>query len=303
MIRKIAIGVGAGLVLLFLIGWLVVLPSIMVHAVRIAPEATPKAFGAVYSDVHFPTRGGGIALSGWWMEAREPKGVVIYVHGGNGNRRGLYAGGLELQVFLQRQGYDVLAFDQRNHGLSGASPDGQITLGVEESRDALGAVDYAARRAPGLPIVLLADSMGGATSIFAAHDEPRIAKLMLIDPVLDRPTVERGALYADLGLPRLLIPAIAWSANTVFAHALTARDALQEGENLKQPILLIVDDHDPVCLPRFAYRLAKADPGVTLWISHDPDRPTGRWGYHTGAYHLHGKDVEAQLLRFLAQGA
>ena len=302
MRRWFAIGAGT-LAVLALAVWLVVLPAIVVRAVRIPLEATPKAFGVAYRDVAFPTRGGGLTLRGWWMPTAGARAVVIFVHGGNGNRRDFYAGALEMEAFLAGHHYDVLAFDQRNHGTSDATPDGQIMMGVEESRDALGAVDFARKQAPGLPVVLLADSMGGATAIYAAHDDADIAGLMLIDPVLDEGTVVTGALYADLGLPHALLPAIAWSARTFFAHKREARDALREGEELKQPILLIGDDRDPVCLPRFAQALALANPNVTFWISRDPDRPAGRWGYHTGAYKLHRPDVERLLLGFLARHA
>jgi pimeloyl-ACP methyl ester carboxylesterase len=297
--RKVVFVIVDGVAAVLLIGWLVVLPSIVVKAVRIPNGAKPSQFGVAYEDVRFPTRGGGLSLSGWWMPARGAKGVVIFVHGGNANRRDVYAGGLEMQAALVRAGYDVLAFDQRNQGASDATPDGQITLGNDESRDALGAIDYAAKRAPGLRIALLADSMGGATAIYAAHDDKRVAKLLLIDPVLDAHTVRLGALYANIGLPHLLLPAVDWSAETFFSHAKRQRDALAEAKELTLPVLLIQDDRDPVCLPRFADALAHADRHVTLVVSHDPDRPAGRWGYHIAAYRLRPKVVEDALERFL----
>jgi uncharacterized protein len=300
--RRVAFVVVGIAVAALLVGWLIVLPSIVVKAVRIPNGATPSQFGVAYEDVRFAARGGGPSLSGWWMPAKGAKGIVIFVHGGNANRRDVYAGGLEMQAALVRAGYDVLAFDQRNQGTSDATPDGQITLGNDESRDALGAIDYAAKRAPGLKIALLADSMGGATAIYAAHDDRRVAKLLLIDPVLDAHTVRLGALYANIGLPRLLLPAVDWSAETFFSHAKRQRDSLAEAKSLTLPILLIQDDRDPVCLPRFAGDLAGANRHVTLIVSHDPDRPAGRWGYHIGAYRLRPKVVESELMHFLEGG-
>ncbi len=301
--RRIVVIASGVVVLALLAAWLVYLPSVVVRAARTPLDTTPAAFGVRYSDVSFPTHGGGLTLRGWWMPAAAPKGVVIYLHGGNGNRRSVYAGGLEMQAFLVGQGYSVLAFDQRNQGTSDATADGQITLGVEESIDAQGAVDYVARRAPDLPIVLLGDSMGGATAIYAATKDKRVAGLMLIDPVLDARSVELGALYANLGLPHVLLPAIAWSAATFFAHPREARDALEEGKRLRIPVLLIQDDRDPVCRPEFSRALAAANPHAALWISHDPDAATGRWGYHTAAWKLHQRDVERLMLNFLSRGA
>ncbi len=99
-----------------------------------------------------------------------------------------------------------------------------------------------------------------------------------------------------------MLPAIAWSGRTFFGHRTEARDALKEGEALRIPILLIQDDRDPVCRAEFSRALAAANRRATLWISHDPDAPTGRWGYHTAAWKLHQHDVEQQMLRFLSRG-
>jgi pimeloyl-ACP methyl ester carboxylesterase len=298
MTRWIAIVAGV-LVAMFLVAWLVVLPLMVLTAPRTPNEATPKALGVTYSDVRFATHDGTLMLSGWWMPAAQPKGIVIFVHGGGANRRDFYAGGLELQAFLQRQGYDVLSFDMRNHGASDGTPNGELTMGVEESNDARGAINFALERAPGLPVTLLGDSMGGSTSIFAAHDDPRVARLMLIDPVLDIYTTELGAVYASLGLPKLLIPGVLWSESTFFARPFAARSPLAEAEALRVPTLLIGDDRDPVCRPEFGRALAANNRHVTFWVSHDPDRDTGRWGYHVGAYRLAPKAVEATIAHFL----
>ncbi len=209
MRKAIAVTVGV-VVLAFLVLWLVYLALRRgAGAVRVPIDATPAAFGVRYSDVSFPTRGGGLTLRGWWMPASASKGVVIFVHGGNGNRRDVYAGGLEMEAFLVRQGYSVLAFDQRNHGRSDASADGQITLGIEESIDVLGAVDYVAKREPFravtcLPIRWAARPRSmprrGTDASRADADRSGAGR---------RQPWSWGALYANLGLPHAMLPAIA----------------------------------------------------------------------------------------------
>ena len=300
MIRKLLIGAAVALVAAALGVWLIYIPSQMVYAVRVPLGADPSSVGLAYEDVAFPSAGGTPLLRAWWIPASHPRGVVIFVHGGNGNRRELYTGGLEIDRFLVDAGYSVLAPDLRNHGLSGTARGGKITLGIDESRDVRGAIDYANRRAPGLAVALFGTSMGGAASIFAAADDSRVTRLVLLDPLLDAPSTEAGALGATLPLPRVLIGPIRWSADTFFAADVARRDALATALTLRQPILLISDDRDPVCLPQFAHALAAGNRHVRLWTSVDPDRQVGGWGYHTGAFKLHPHEVETLVARFLA---
>jgi pimeloyl-ACP methyl ester carboxylesterase len=300
--RRVIAAIATLVVLAVLAVWLIVLPSRVVRAVRIPNEATPAAFGVAFSDVSFPTRGGTLTLRGWWMPDAAAKGVIIFVHGGNANRRDLYAGGLEMQAFLSKRHLSVLAFDLRNHGQSDAAPDGQITLGVDEASDVRGAVDFARARAPGLPVYLLADSMGGAAAIYATAEDTRVVRIALIDPVLDADSAEAGAVHATTGLPRLLLPPVVWSVTHIFSHVPGRHEPLEVALRLRLPVLLIQDDRDPVCLPQFADRLAVANRHVTLWVSHDPDAGAGSWGRHVGAYRLHTREVQSRLAQFFGVG-
>ena len=300
--KKIALGAVALLVAAFLGVWLIYLPSQIVYAARVPLDSNPAKFGMAYEKVAFPAHGGGLTIRAWWMPAKSARAVLIFVHGGNINRRERYAGGLELAQFFTGRGVTVLAPDMRNHGESGTARGGKITLGIDESLDVRGAIDYAAKRAPGLPIYVMGDSMGGAAAIFAAADDARIRRLVLLDPLLDAKSTEEGALYATLGLPRLFVGPIRWSADTFFAPDIARRDALATAEALPIPILLIGDDHDPICRPAFAHALAAANRHVTFWVSPDPawSVAASRWGPHTAAFRLHPREVEALLTNFLA---
>lgn len=301
MLRKIALVTAAAIVALVLAVWLIVIPSQMVHAARIALDTTPAKFGLAYENVSFTAPGGGPTIRAWWIPAKTARGIVIFVHGGNGNRREIYFGGLEIQKFLAGAGYDVLAPDLRNHGQSDATADRKITLGIDESKDVRGAVGFAAGRAPGLPIYLLGESMGGAAAIYAAADDAHIRRIVLIDPLLDAHSTEVGALSASLNLPPIVAGPIRWSADTFFAADVARRDSLATALTLRLPVLLIQDDRDPVCLPVFARQLAAGNRHVQFWISLDPDRDAGRWGFHTGAFKLHPREVERLITAFLVE--
>lgn len=205
MLRKIVIGVVGLVVAAVLVLWLIVLPMQVVQAVRSPLGTTPASVGLDYVNVAFPAHGDATAIRAWFMPAKEARGVVIFVHGGNVNRRDPYAGGLAIDRFLVAAHMSVLALDLRNHGESGTASGGRITLGVDESTDVRGAIDALATLAPKLPVYLMGTSMGGAAAIFAATDDARVKKLVLIDPLLDAHSTEIGALHATLGLPRLLL--------------------------------------------------------------------------------------------------
>lgn len=302
MLRRIAIG-GAGLVVAaILVLWLVVIPMQVVHAARNPLGTTPASVGLEYFNVMFPAHGDGTTIRAWFMPAKEARGVVIFVHGGNVNRLDPYAGGLAIDHFLVAAHLSVLAPDLRNHGQSDSASGGRITLGIDESKDVRGAIDALATLAPHLPVYILATSMGGAAAIFAASDDARVKKLVLIDPLLDAHSTEIGALHATLGLPRILLGPVRWSADTFFAPDVPRRDSLQSAQALRLPLLLIQDDRDPVCQPQFARALAAANRHVTLWMSQDPPVNSNPWGSHVGAYRLHPIDVERLVTRFLNEG-
>ena len=81
---------------------------------------------------------------------------------------------------LWRNGFNVLLIDVRDVGDSDPE-DGWTSVGNEESLDVLGAWDWLVTAKGYVPerIGLFGVSMGGATSRFAFHDEPRMAAFFL----------------------------------------------------------------------------------------------------------------------------
>ncbi len=115
-----------------------------------------------------------MTLRGWWMQFRGSDRAVILVHGKNSNRSGTDGGLLRQAEGLLEQGYSVLTFDLRGHGLS----DGvRYSLGPLERPDVLGAIAYVhkTRDVPLERIGLLCHSMGAATCLLAAVKEPDLA--------------------------------------------------------------------------------------------------------------------------------
>ncbi len=105
----------------------------------------------------------GIKISSWYIPVKNPKAVVILVHGYkevNADKiRMLYHA-----EYLNKAGYSTILIDLRSFGESDGN---KVTLGVKEWRDVEAAYDYAKN----LPenknkkIGFLGKSMGGVTSI------------------------------------------------------------------------------------------------------------------------------------------
>jgi fermentation-respiration switch protein FrsA (DUF1100 family) len=126
--------------------------------------ATPEQLGVTVHDVAFASPNGP-RLHGWWMPARgRPRATLVHAHGNAAN----VSNHAPLIAWLPAQGIEVLSFDYRGFGRS----EGKPTLdGVVE--DARAALDEARRRRGGGPLVLLGQSLGGATVIRALAEETR----------------------------------------------------------------------------------------------------------------------------------
>ena len=130
---------------------------------------TPASFHLPYQDVTF-TAADGVPLQGWWVPAPEARGTVVLVHGLNRSRIEM----VRKVPFLNRQGWNALPFDLRHHGTSG----GQVSsFGFFEKDDVHAATALARSRAQG-PVVLWGVSLGAASAILAAAEDPRIAAIV-----------------------------------------------------------------------------------------------------------------------------
>lgn len=127
---------------------------------------TPKSFDLAYEDVGFQSADG-VALKGWWVPVSDAEGTAILVHGLNRSRVEM----VKKTPFLHREGWNALLFDLRHHGASGG---GASTFGYYEKGDVEAALAFARARSSG-PVVLWGVSLGGASVMLAASDDPQVA--------------------------------------------------------------------------------------------------------------------------------
>ncbi len=92
---------------------------------------------------------------------------MVILHGYTDNK-GSY---LDQARFLFERGYPSLIYDQRGHGQSASA---KVSLGPLEARDLAEAIRMLSERSRGNRFVVWGISMGAATALLAAADEPQI---------------------------------------------------------------------------------------------------------------------------------
>jgi len=121
---------------------------------------SPSEHGLEYEDVTFPARDG-VPLEGWFIPAPGSGKLIIANHPMGFSRSGMptqyepwhadwaaSGNGFEVDLvpdykILHDAGYNVLAYDLRNFGLSGAANGGIASSGIFEARDVAGSLAYA----------------------------------------------------------------------------------------------------------------------------------------------------------------
>lgn len=173
--------------------------------------------GLGYENVTFESMDG-VPLEGWFIPA-DSDTLVIHNHFLPGNRYGYPGhlpefsglGGFEVSFLpeyraLHDAGYNILAYDIRNHGLSGQGNGGVAAIGLFEYRDVIGSLRYAASRpdTTSMRKILLSVCLGADSTSVAWSKHPEefseIQAMVLLQPVSARPVVEefvKGIGMAD----------------------------------------------------------------------------------------------------------
>ncbi len=175
----------------------------------------PDEVGLEYEEVTFPSLDG-VPLEGWFIPADSDR-LVIHNHFLPGNRYGYPGhlpefgglGGFEVNFLpeykaLHDAGYNILAYDMRNHGMSGQGNGGIAGIGLLEYRDVIGSLRYAKSRADtaDMSTVLLSVCLGADSTAVAWDKHPEefadVKALVMLQPVSARPIVEN--FVAGIGL-------------------------------------------------------------------------------------------------------
>ncbi|MEA2498927.1 MAG: uncharacterized protein QOH26_1332 [Actinomycetota bacterium] len=136
----------------------------------------------------------------------DPRAVLVFCHphpqmGGTMNAPLLIA----ISEALVDKGWAVLRFNFRGVGGS----EGQSGIGIEEKKDAEGAIAEAKERFPDLPLAIAGWSFGGAVAVAVAAQHPELVACVAIAPAVEeKPDVTSGlppASEVNLQLPLLFL--------------------------------------------------------------------------------------------------
>lgn len=185
------------------------------HGVRTPILRRPDDYGMDYEDVWFPSMDG-ITLEGWFIPAEGSDRLLIINHPMTCNRYGFPGhlapwntmfGGFEVNFLpelkhLHDAGYNILAYDLRNHGRSANDPAGTSGIGIVEARDVVGSVRYAKQRWPEMTVGLWSRCMGANSTIMAIDFHPDefrdVRCLAVVNTVSGRTFIEKGAELAHM---------------------------------------------------------------------------------------------------------
>jgi acylglycerol lipase len=118
-----------------------------------------------------------------WLPDGDPRGIVVFCHGGFGEHLGLYE---PLARRLTADGIAVHALDAIGHGRSDGERDFMASWD-DYVDDARTLANLARARHPGRPLVLMGHSGGGLAALLLAQRSPQLAEALVVSAPPARP--------------------------------------------------------------------------------------------------------------------
>ena len=223
----------------------------------------------------------GTKLTGlWFPSSKSPaKGVVVQFHGNGENMTSHF-----LTVYwMALEGWDVFAFDYRGYGASGGSK--SLKGSVD---DGVAALAYARSKAPGLPLVVIGQSLGGALAVASLDkDGGEGLKALVLDSTFSS--------YQRVTQQKLSLAWLTWPLQWPLSRLLIS-DRFSPDREIKRrkpaPLLMLHAKDDPVVPYSEGRRLYALAP-----------EPKEFWEVpgegHTEAFGRLGAEFRPRLLKFL----
>ncbi len=133
------------------------------HRYQRATGEDPSVFGVEFQSITLTTEDA-INLAAWYTPSKNG-GLILVAHGFAGARSA------QMHAFFAEHGYGVISWDARAHGDSGGD---LSTWGYHERRDVKAALDYAISEGGVDKVGAFGESMGAATVLIAAAEQPQI---------------------------------------------------------------------------------------------------------------------------------
>ena len=183
------------------------LADLMAHSTRTPILRWPNEYGMEYEEIFFPAMDG-VTIEGWFIPANSDR-LIICNHPMPCNRSGYPGhlepwtnfGGFEVNFLpeykvLHDAGYNIIAYDIRNHGRSGTGSGGVNGHGVLEYRDVIGSLRYAKSRTDTAKMrtALYSRCLGANATIVGMKKHPKefehVKAMIALQPVSPKVFVE-----------------------------------------------------------------------------------------------------------------
>lgn len=181
---------------------------------------TPADAGLDFEEVTYPSSDG-VPLEAWFIACEGSDKLIVAMHAFGFNRYGFpahlepwksaFGPGNDTEIdfildyeILHANGYNVLAFDFRNFGLSGSANGGLQSNNKFEARDVIGTMAYIRSRSDlaGMKVGLFARCMGANATFRAIDTDPRAfdGVACLVAPLLLSPLAFLETTMETMGL-------------------------------------------------------------------------------------------------------
>ncbi len=205
----------------------------------------PAEVGLEAETVAFPSRDGGVTLSGWWIVAPDSNDAFILVHGRNSNKKAM----VDYAPFFVGSGISVLLLDLRGHGESTTA---YATFGDKERYDVLGALDFLRERGigPDKKVGCLGLSMGATAAYLAAMDadaqDPSSIDILVFDSgISDVPAgIRANSEKVVGGATPFLLPGALFLTMIRSGADFTAANPMAHVADLSIPVLFVMHTKD-----------------------------------------------------------
>ncbi len=179
----------------FILFWLIL--KAFKNPVRIH-DKTPEALHIPFIEITIPTKNN-CSLYGWWIPVKNSSPLLILVHGWGRNAGRM----LPYIDQLHNAGFNLLAFDSRNHGSSDVD---QYSTMLKFAEDIQSTIEYASEKGwmKSNNIGLVGLSIGGAASIYAAAHDDRIKAVITVGAFAEPQAVMKKQLK-DRHIPTPII--------------------------------------------------------------------------------------------------
>jgi pimeloyl-ACP methyl ester carboxylesterase len=198
---------------------------------------TPQKYDIPFDEIHIPAKDGG-QLYGWWIPTSPHAPTLILIHGWGRNLSRM----IPTIRALHPLGYNLLAFDARNHG--GSSPIRRPTVWTF-SEDALAAVDFISRSdlVSSRELGILGLSIGGGAAINTAGRDKRVKSIITVG-ALSHPIEVMNLEFQKRNIPLFIARFLFWYIQLRFRINFDKIAPVNNISRAEADILLIHGDQD-----------------------------------------------------------